>query len=724
MLRSDKRNGVSLERRTGGFQIVLACALAASCGLAWSAPRSTETISAAVLDASEPNGLAIHPSSIRYRTGDDASWKDPGFNDADWDLVGQFEYPLDGPAAGPPFKPIWFRFEVHFAPALIGRPLLLKTYFHEKGLEVYLNGNRAADVQCIDPTAGVTPRCIVPVQTGYLIALRWNPADYRLSQAIRHKDPARFTLFVQDYGHALDQLESRDQVDRALVCHRVALIAAFVMFFLFHLALYTHYPLRRENIYYGMTALFCALALGSLHVSEVYRYNEVIWGLSYMQCFFAFMPLSVLSGFGLFQLLLIGRIRWTLPAYAAAGFVCYVAAQRIGSAPVHWFPLLMAPEMAVILWFRYRTRGLALGWSVVAGPVLASVMLGAAASLSRLQSDSGFVRYAPWYFSLVLLQAVAVAFVREYAADKKRIVAFAASLEGEVAARTRELESEISVRREAEEALNRYQSTLEDIVRRRTEELETKSSRLAEEIVERERAEEAFQAISRRLSDLRDEERRRMARELHDSVAQELMAIIMNLGRIEDVLPPKQREARELLASTLALGEHCSQEVRTLSYLLYPPLLDQLGLAPALRSYVDGFAKRSGIPVSVTVPPDFARMPADIELAIFRVMQECLGNVHRHAKSAIAHIRLEQDSDKVVLEVRDEGQGIPAETLAAIQQHHSSGGVGIVGMQERMRLLHGAFSVESTSRGTTVRVTIPFGGCEHQHAADTSRRRP
>lgn len=700
-------------RHAGLLCVVVACVVASTCGTAWTAPlgpRGVVTVGKAALDASEPDGVYIGPSSIRFRIGDDSSWKDPGFNDADWNVTDGVKYPVSGLDARPPFRPIWFRFDLHLDTDLVGKPLVLKSKGTTESPQVFLNGNREADVQNADPTTGVVPRCIVPLQTDYVVALRWIPNTDRLIEAMRSKEPLSLALFLEDYNRLLRNWERQDHNDRTLALHRIILIAVFAVFFLFHLALYAHYPRRRENIYYGMTALFCALALGSLHVSEVYRYDHAIWGFSYIRCFFAFMPLSLISGFGLFQLLLIGRIRWTMFAYTAVGFACYVAGQWVGSVPVHWFPLIVIPELVWGAWSRYRRSGLPFGWSTVVALVIASVVLSAAGSLNHWHLDSGFLRYAAWYFFLAFLQVVAIAFAREYANDKKRIQAFAASLEDEVATRTRELNEEVTVRRKAEKELKAYHDTLEDLVRLRTRELETKSSRLQEEIDERKRTEDALQSVSRRLADVRDEERRRMARDLHDSVAQELAGIVMNLGLIEDSLPRARPEVKQLLATTLSAGEKCSQEVRTLSYLLHPPLLDQLGLIPALRSYVGGFAKRSGIEVAVEVEPDFARLPAEIELTLFRIMQECLGNIHRHAHSNTAYITLGRDSDSILLEVRDEGRGIPLDTLAAIRQSSSHGGVGIAGMQERLRLLNGVFSLESSTSGTTIRVTIPLGG--------------
>lgn len=704
------------ERFKGWSCAIMICVVLFPCIATWAAPAGSNealTLSSNELRRSSPLGAPILPPVIRMRWGDDPGWKEPDFNDGDWDKVREFCYPAGASSPGASAACVWFRFHMRFAADIIDTPLVAQTYHYEENVQIFLNGRAVGRVQDTDPTTGITPRCIVPGQSDCVVALRWSPSRDRLLEGVRSSRRIGFLLYLDAYEHMLAARDQRDKRDRALAGHRILLMASFVIFFLFHFTLYTHYRLRRESVYYGMTALFCALALGSLHVSEVYRYDQAIWGLSYLHCFLAFMPLSVVSGFGLIQLVLGGDTRKTLPLYASIGAIAYVATTWTGNILVHWFPLLVVPELAWLVWCKYRKSGLPLGWSVVSAVVVAGVLLSAVGSVYNLSSESGFILYAAWYLLLAFLLVVAVAFIREYARDKKRIEAFATSLEHEVAARTVELHEEIGVRRKAEEELKTYQDSLEELVRQRTEELEARSTRLAEEMAEHRRTEEALQVVSRRLADVRDEERRHMARELHDSVAQELAGIVMNVGLIEDALPRKKPEVKRLLDTTLALGEKCSQEVRTLSYLLHPPLLDQLGLVPALRSYVDGFAKRSGIRITVDVGSDFGRIPGEIELAVFRIAQECLGNIHRHAHSRTAHISLDHNADNVVLEVRDAGIGIDSNTLEAILQRLTGGGVGIAGMQERLRLLNGTFSMESGVRGTRVRATIPVGGNGH-----------
>ena len=649
----------------GGMRFAVLVVFA--CAAAWNAAgetRGSATITSQVLDVSGPDGIFIKPAPIRYRLGDDPQWKEPGFNDEDWDKADIFKYPLDSPRAVPPLPPVWFRFDLHFAPDLIGRPVVLtSTRFYEPDVQVFLNGIRVADLQFIDPTTGKTPRCFVPLQTDYVVALRWNPEKWRVDRALgREKEAVKCIPSIRDYEVVLRKQERLAVNDHAYALHRIVLIGAFVVFFLFHFALYAHYPLRRENIYYGTTALLCLLALTSLHVSEIYRYSGPIWYWSYAVFFLGIMPFSVISGAALLQLLLTGRVGRTLPVYLTAGVlmqIAHIQTPWVSNTAMQCFPLVVVPELAWSVWLRHRRGGLPFSWMVVGALLLVCVVLSALGSALGLDSDSGFIRYAAWYFFAFFLQIVAVAFAREYARDKKH--------------------------------------------------LEARTVELAGEIAERARAEEAFQGISRRLLEVRDEEQRRMARELHDSVAQDLAAMVMMVGQIEDSLPAKSPEQAKTLETTLDLANKCSQEVRTLSYLLHPPLLDQLGLIPALRAYVDGFTKRSGIRVAVEVGHDFARMPADVELTLFRIVQECLGNIHRHAHCATAHIKLGQRIGTVLLEVWDEGAGIPQDTLAAIQQHRSCEGVGIAGMQERLHLLKGTFRLESSSSGTMIQAAIPLG---------------
>lgn len=218
--------------------------------------------------------------------------------------------------------------------------------------------------------------------------------------------------------------------------------------------------------------------------------------------------------------------------------------------------------------------------------------------------------------------------------------------------------------------------------------------------------EEGYRRLSSRLLIVQDEERRRLALDLHDPIGQCLAALAMYLDLIEQRATGLDAESRRALAESRALADQCAREVRTFAYLLHPPMLDELGLGSALRWYAEGFTKRSGIHV-VAELEDIGRLPPPIERALFRVVQESLTNVHRHARTATAMVRLTVTAGVVVLEVHDRGRGRGDRPI-----HHAGRlqpetlGVGIQGMRERIRQLGGTFEVEFTNGGTTVRVCV------------------
>ena len=221
---------------------------------------------------------------------------------------------------------------------------------------------------------------------------------------------------------------------------------------------------------------------------------------------------------------------------------------------------------------------------------------------------------------------------------------------------------------------------------------------------ERKRVETALHQLSGRLLELQDDERRRIARELHDTTAQNLAVLSMNLHVVRDkVLGQRPRQA---VVESLALAERCSHEIRTLSYLLHPPLLDELGLMSALRSYTAGFTQRTGIQVELKTD-EIGRLPRDVEITLFRIVQEALTNVHRHSGSQRAEIRVIRDPREVHLHVTDFGRGLPAEKLDLLSEGASLG-VGIAGMRERARQLGGQLKVASSSSGTTITAMRPL----------------
>jgi PAS domain S-box-containing protein len=250
---------------------------------------------------------------------------------------------------------------------------------------------------------------------------------------------------------------------------------------------------------------------------------------------------------------------------------------------------------------------------------------------------------------------------------------------------------DLSERKFVEEQLRNTRSELEKRVQERTAELNQANRNLRD--------------LSGRLMQLRDEERRRLARDLHDSVGQLLSAAGMNISLVQAQSHKLDEPGRRAVAENATLVKQISDEIRTISYLLHPPLLDEAGLASALQIYVDGFAMRSKIKIEMDIPSDFGRLSSDLEIAIFRTVQECLTNIHRHSESSQAAIRIRQSDGQVVLIVEDSGIGMPAELLP--QMNIDGGGVGFRGMRERLRQLGGTLRIDSNGNGTVVTATLP-----------------
>jgi signal transduction histidine kinase len=216
-----------------------------------------------------------------------------------------------------------------------------------------------------------------------------------------------------------------------------------------------------------------------------------------------------------------------------------------------------------------------------------------------------------------------------------------------------------------------------------------------------------FRALAGRLMQAQDDERRRIAQLLHETTAQDLAALKMHLARLNRTVSLSEPD-RNALTESISLAEQAMTEIRTLSYLLHPPFLDEAGLLSALRWYATGFAERSGITVDLELPEQFERPPRDTETALFRIVQESLINIHRHAGSQTARIRLRRDAETLVLEIEDQGRGIPSVSLERITSREGLVGVGIAGMSERIEQLGGRLEILSSDAGTTVRVRLPL----------------
>jgi signal transduction histidine kinase len=227
------------------------------------------------------------------------------------------------------------------------------------------------------------------------------------------------------------------------------------------------------------------------------------------------------------------------------------------------------------------------------------------------------------------------------------------------------------------------------------------------DITERVRAEEELQRLSGQLLRLQDEERRRIARDLHDSTGQDLVALATTLSQLHASIPSSSRKLRKFASQCQALADQCVREVRTLSYLLHPPMLDEAGLEDAIRHYAGGFMERAGIEVELEISPRLGRTKPDAEMALFRVVQESLTNIQRHSGSRKAKIRIERDPGMITLEISDKGSGIPGNPRRQNGKLSIELGVGIPSMRERAKLIGGRLEIESDSSGTTVHVTIP-----------------
>jgi PAS domain S-box-containing protein len=251
---------------------------------------------------------------------------------------------------------------------------------------------------------------------------------------------------------------------------------------------------------------------------------------------------------------------------------------------------------------------------------------------------------------------------------------------------------DITERKQTELELRTTRAELEERVRERTAELNT--------------AAESLRNLSARLLHIRDEEARRLARELHDSAGQMLSAMAMNIASIEAQAHKLDERGAKAVADNSALVEQISTEIRTISYLLHPPLLDELGLRSALSWYVEGFSERSKIKVDLEIAADFGRLSTDLETAIFRIVQECLTNIHRHSGSKTAVIRIRQEEHQVTVIAEDAGKGIPADKLRLNSEGQS--GVGFRGMAERLRYLGGNLKLSGGASGSVVTATMPL----------------
>jgi len=255
--------------------------------------------------------------------------------------------------------------------------------------------------------------------------------------------------------------------------------------------------------------------------------------------------------------------------------------------------------------------------------------------------------------------------------------------------------------RESEERYRTLADALDTQVQFRTQELEKRNSELRD--------------LSGRLMESQDVERRHIARELHDSAGQTLAALGMSLAQLTEKANGNPALTKSV-SSAEELVQHLSKEIRTTSYLLHPPMLDETGIQSALSWYVQGLEERSGLKIGLRIPDNFGRVPSEMELLIFRVVQECLTNIHRHSGSKTAQIEIAREGENVHVAVQDQGAGMSPQRLAEIQSHGT--GVGIRGMRERVRQFHGDLVIESNGSGTRIYASVPL---KARHTSDQSK---
>ena len=251
---------------------------------------------------------------------------------------------------------------------------------------------------------------------------------------------------------------------------------------------------------------------------------------------------------------------------------------------------------------------------------------------------------------------------------------------------------------ESEQRFRELADALDTQVQFRTQELRRRNAEILQQA-------DQLRDLSGRLMLAQDQERRRIARDLHDSAGQHLAALGMNLGRIENDAKHDPARLSKSIKDAQDLIQDLTREIRTTSYLLHPPMLDESGLSSAIRWYAEGLAERSGLTIQLNIPDSLERVVPEIELAIFRLVQECLTNIHRHSGSKTAIIRIVREPDKIYAEVQDHGKGISQERLAEVQSQGV--GVGLRGMRERVRQSHGELIIHSSPLGTKISAIFP-----------------
>jgi signal transduction histidine kinase len=272
--------------------------------------------------------------------------------------------------------------------------------------------------------------------------------------------------------------------------------------------------------------------------------------------------------------------------------------------------------------------------------------------------------------------------------------------------RQRQVQGLLLQERESASELRSARDRLEQRVKQRTLELSRINDNLTSEVKERERAERDLRNLSAKVMSIQDDERRRIARDLHDGVGQTLTGALLAVSQAISCPEPLPIGCQSGLREVEHLLQQAVREVRTVSHLLHPPLLDESGLFSAARWYAEGFSKRSGINLTLEFDEQNGRFGPEVETGLFRIIQEALTNVHRHSGAEGVHIKITPRNGSLTLSIQDDGKGIPSDALRTTA--NGSQGVGMSSMRERSALLGGTFHVETSSRGTLIKVSVPL----------------
>ena len=272
--------------------------------------------------------------------------------------------------------------------------------------------------------------------------------------------------------------------------------------------------------------------------------------------------------------------------------------------------------------------------------------------------------------------------------------------------RQRQVQGLLLQEKESARKLRSARDQLDQRVKERTSELSRMNQDLTREVKERERAERDLRNLSAKVLTIQDEERRRIARDLHDGVGQTLTGALLAVSQAISCPEPLSTDCQSGLRQVEDLLQQAIREVRTVSHLLHPPLLDESGLFSAVRWYAEGFSKRSNFKLTLELDEQTERFGQDVETGLFRIIQEALTNVHRHSGAEAVHIRIMSTDGRVTLSIQDDGKGIPSDVLR--MPPNGSHGVGLSSMRERCAILGGAFNVENNSHGTLIVVSVPL----------------